>query len=161
MKNPIPLKRHKALVSFSRDHHFGLLLVWKIRQGLNHVVEPERISNYLLHFFEQDLQQHFKEEEQLIFCKLPVDNILRQQAEREHQIIYELVERIRQDRRNEKLLMKFADALQAHIRFEERTLFGYMQQVLSQAEWEVISGYEGGQAEEVDSGWEDVFWGNK
>ena len=29
-----PIKRHDALKHFSRDHHFGLLLVWKIREGV-------------------------------------------------------------------------------------------------------------------------------
>lgn len=50
MKNQAPIKRHQAIVSFSKDHHFGLLLIWKIRQGLNKAVNPERISNYVTFF---------------------------------------------------------------------------------------------------------------
>ena len=36
-----PLKRHAGLVELSRDHHHGLLLSWKIRQGLKKEIEPE------------------------------------------------------------------------------------------------------------------------
>ena len=69
MKNHAPIKRHQALVSYSKEHHFGLLLVWKIRQGLMNAVSPERIGKYVLFFFNEDLKTHFKEEEQLLFCK--------------------------------------------------------------------------------------------
>jgi hypothetical protein len=67
MKNRAPIKRHQAIVSFSKDHHFGLLLVWKIRKGLNKTVDPVRISNYVTFFLKEDLEKHFKEEEQLLF----------------------------------------------------------------------------------------------
>ena len=67
MNTTTPIKRHPSLVAFSRDHHFGLLLVWKIKYGLDNGIAPERISNYVLYFFEQDLEAHFKEEEQKLF----------------------------------------------------------------------------------------------
>ena len=68
MKDHAPIKRHQALVSFSKEHHFGLLLVWKIRQGLANAVSAERISRYVLFFFNEDLKFHFREEEELLFC---------------------------------------------------------------------------------------------
>ena len=67
MKNQTPIKRHQAVVSFSKDHHFGLLLVWKIRQGLGKSVNAERISKYVVYFFKEDLEKHFKDEELLLF----------------------------------------------------------------------------------------------
>src|SRR5512143_2891836 len=91
MKEQAPIKRHPTIVSFSKDHHFGLLLVWKIRQGLNKAVDAERISNYVLYFFKEDLGKHFKEEEQLLFSRLPGDDPLRKQAEADHQSVYKLV----------------------------------------------------------------------
>jgi len=42
MSNPI--KRNEALKPLSRDHHHGLLLCWKIRQGIKLNIEPERIK---------------------------------------------------------------------------------------------------------------------
>lgn len=60
MKNQAPIKRHQAIVSFSKDHHFGLLLIWKIRQGLNKAVNPERISNYVTFFLKKTLKNILK-----------------------------------------------------------------------------------------------------
>lgn len=67
MKDQAPIKRHQAIISFSKDHHFGLLLVWKIRQGLEKAVNAERISKYVVYFFKEDLEKHFKDEELLLF----------------------------------------------------------------------------------------------
>lgn len=160
MNNHAPIKRHHSLVAFSKDHHFGLLLIWKIRSGLSKGVEPERISNYVLYFFEEDLHQHFKEEEANLFPKLPADNQLRQRAEREHAAIYEMIGRLRNERSNKGLLLGFSEALKEHIRFEERELFAFMQQTLSATELEQIAGHGDPRGEEIDAGWKDVFWLN-
>lgn len=158
MKENPPIKRHEALVSFSKDHHFGLLLVWKIRQGLANAVDPVRISDYVLYSFKEDLQVHFQEEEQLMFSKLPETDELRQQAEREHESIYGLVKLIGTDKGNVSLLEQFADTLQDHIRFEERKLFTYMQEKLGAADLESISTYNGTGAGDIDARWNDLFW---
>ena len=161
MKNPSPIKRHQALVSFSRDHHFGLLLVWKIRQGLAKAINPERITNYVLYAFDNDLRQHFSEEERLMFSKLPAADPLRQQAENEHAAIYSLAEKLRGDKTNEQLLTQFAENLQDHIRFEERILFTYMQEKFGPADLETIASYDGTEPGEIDARWEDLFWEKK
>ncbi|MFC0771336.1 hemerythrin domain-containing protein [Terrimonas alba] len=158
MKDHTPIKRLQALVSFSRDHHFGLLLVWKIKQGLANAIAPERISNYVLYFFEEDLQPHFTEEEQTLFPKLPVDNVLRQRAEKEHAVIYDMINQLRNDRRSETLLLQFAETLRDHIRFEERELFASIQQTLSDAELEMIATHVDNRGNKVDAQWQDVFW---
>ena len=82
-----PIKRNPAIVTFSKDHHFALLLVWKISQGLKKEIEPSRIINYVAHFFDTDLIFHFEEEETLLFSKLPSDNLLRLQSEEGHKLI--------------------------------------------------------------------------
>ena len=158
MKGYTPIKRHQALVSFSRDHHFGLLLVWKVKQGLAKAVNPERISDYVLYFFEQDLQQHFREEEQMLFPKLPAGNVLRIQAEKEHAMIYALINQLRNERNNTELLLQFAEALKEHIRFEERELFASMQELFTDAELEIITSHDDKRSNEVDANWGDVFW---
>ena len=158
MKDYTPIKRHQALVSFSRDHHFGLLLVWKVKQGLAKAVNPERISDYVLYFFEQDLQQHFREEEQMLFPKLPAGNVLRIQAEKEHAMIYALINQLRNERNNTELLLQFAETLKEHIRFEERELFASMQELFTDAELEIITSHDDKRSNEVDANWSDVFW---
>src|SRR5579872_234243 len=120
MENHTPQKRHQAIISFSRDHHFGLLLVWKIRQGLNKAVNPERISNYVTFFFKEDLEKHFKEEERLLFSKLPVGDVLRKKAEADHLAIYKLIVTIEKKNDDATLLSQLANELEKHIRFEER-----------------------------------------
>jgi len=133
-----PIKRNKAFVPFSKDHHFSLLLAWKIRQDVENKVKAEHVCSYVLGFFNDNLQQHFKEEEELIFCKLPTDDTLRKQAEDEHKKIYLLIESIRQNTSNKKFLKEFANMLEAHVRFEERTLFNHLQQNMKSEELEEV-----------------------
>lgn len=158
MEQHPPIKRHEALVEFSKDHHFGLLLVWKIRQGLAASVAPGRINDYILFCFEEDLQQHFSEEESLMFSKLDVDAPLRLQAEREHQLMYALVERIRMNRLDESVPITFANTLQDHIRFEERKLFNYLQEHLNPEDLATVASYHGTGAGDIDLRWSDRFW---
>ena len=153
-----PIKRHPSLASFSRDHHFGLLLVWKIRQGLTKGVNITRIANYVLYGFDNDLRLHFKDEEELMFSRLPELDPLRRQAENEHAAIYALVEALRSELTNHQSLTKFAQLLQEHIRFEERILFPHMEKIFSKADLDIIAGYDGNAPGEVDAGWKDQFW---
>lgn len=161
MKNQAPIKRHPAIVSFSKDHHFGLLLVWKIRQGLDKDVDPERISNYVIFFFKEDLGKHFKEEEQLLFCELPVDDVLRKRAETDHLKILNLVEAIEEKKDDIVLLMQLADELEKHIRFEERELFNHLQNKIKPDDLERIAKRFPSSSKDIDEEWKDVFWGIK
>ncbi len=161
MKKHNPIKRHSAIVSFSKDHHFGLLLVWKIRQGLKSSADPERISNYVLYFFEEDLDKHFRDEEDLLFSKLPASDALRRQAEAEHRSILQLIEGIKENKQSKDLLMKIADELERHIRFEERELFNHLQRNLSEEELETILSRIPGHGQQVDDQWKDNFWEKK
>ncbi|MGE5106071.1 MAG: hemerythrin domain-containing protein [Sphingobacteriales bacterium] len=158
MKEQTPIKRHSAIVSFSKDHHFGLLLVWKIRQGLNKAIDTERISNYVLFFFKEDLEKHFKEEEQLLFNKLPVDDVLRKQAEAEHQSIYKIVTGIEKKKGDTALLNQLADELEKHIRFEERELFNHLQNNIKEDDLEEIAKRFSNNSKAIDAKWEDTFW---
>ena len=138
MKEHKPIKRDKAFVPFSKDHHFSLLLAWKIRNDLANKVKAEHICSYVLEFFSDNLEQHFKEEEELIFCKLSTDDALRKQAENEHRKIYLLMESIQQNTADKELLNEFANTLETHIRFEERTLFNHLQQNMKSEELEEV-----------------------
>lgn len=157
MKALTPIKRHKAIVSFSKEHHFGLLLVWKIRQGLKLGVDPGRISKYVLYFFREDLQKHFSEEETLLFARLPKNDPLRIQAEKEHCNINSLVKSISLDESNIGLLQQFSDDLEKHIRFEERELFNHLQSELDEKDLAEI-GKRFSEAVDVDLNWKDLFW---
>ena len=157
MKNHMPLKRHQAIVSFSKDHHFGLLLVWKIRHGLNSAVDPRRISNYVIYFFKEDLAKHFREEEQFLFSKLADNDVLRKQAEAEHLVIYDLIAAIEENKYDALLLKQLADKLEKHIRFEERQLFIQLQNTISSAELESLENRFSNNSKAIEEKWEDVF----
>lgn len=157
-KDVKPLRRHDALIKFSREHHFGLLLTWKIRQGIKRNIEAGRISSYALFFFENNLQKHFTEEEKTLFAKLPEEDSLKRQAIREHTKLYALVNDIRRDKQNTQLINEFADALESHIRFEERNLFNHLQNKLTETELMQIASHQGMQECEADESWSDRFW---
>lgn len=161
MKAKKAIKRNPSMVEFSKDHHFALLLIWKIREGLRNAVEPVRISKYVLHFFNKNLVDHFREEEELLFAKLPVDNVQRRRAESEHGTIRQLVEDITGKPGDKNLLESFAGTLEQHIRFEERELFNYLQETLSEKELAEIASQVKTPSHEPDSAWEDNFWKHK
>ncbi len=153
-----PIKRHEAIVRFSREHHFGLLLTWKIRQGLKKNIDPTRISDYLLFFFEEDLKAHFAEEERSLFAKLDDADALKQQALQEHSEIYNIMDAIRSNKNNPELLSSFAVVLDKHIRFEERVLFNHLQSKLSGSELAALATEHPEKITDIDGKWDDHFW---
>jgi len=158
METAKPIKRNSAIAEFSRDHHFTLLLVWKMREGFKKSIEADRISKYALHYFEKELLPHFKEEEELFFCKLPSDNNLRLQAESEHKNICKMSAGIKENPSDKSLLQNFADTLEKHIRFEERQLFNYLQDTISESELLKIAAALKVREHEDESAWSDAFW---
>jgi iron-sulfur cluster repair protein YtfE (RIC family) len=154
-----PLKRHPALIPLSQDHHFGLLLCWKIRTGLKKGVNTERIKNYLNYFFMEHLENHFQMEEEILFGFLAKNDLLRKDAESQHQFLRKLHENIMDG--NEAVdgdLIKFADELDNHIRFEERILFPYMQTELLEKELVDFKIKLDQVHVKVEEDWVDEFW---
>jgi len=89
MKNK-PIKRSEGFKALSRDHHFGLLFYWKIKQGLEAKVDLSRIKNYVNYFWEQHLKSHFLDEETLIFDRFEETVCI--QARQEHRTILKQIE---------------------------------------------------------------------
>lgn len=158
METKKPIKRDPAIVTFSKDHHFALLLVWKIRQGLKNENETSRIINYATHFFDTDLIFHFEEEETLLFSKLPSDNLLRLQAEEEHKLIKLEIDGLRKNSEDKIGIENFANILEKHIRFEERELFNYLQEVFSEDELLEIAEAMDARTRDHQMDWKDEFW---
>jgi iron-sulfur cluster repair protein YtfE (RIC family) len=155
-----PLKRADALVRFSKDHHFALLLVWKIRQGLSLDVAPARIRAYINFFFENNLLQHFKEEEELLFSELDKEDPLRLKAEKDHYDLQKLhlLLKIQDDT---GAFSEFAAKLDQHIRFEERILFPRLQSCLDEKKLHaILQRMEELHKSTVEDNWNDMFWVN-
>ncbi len=153
MEKKSPLKRHPALHHLSHDHHHGLLLSWKIRQGFKLGIKPNRIRVYCEWFWENYLQAHFEEEEKTIFTVLPEDNPLIKQAMSEHKRLRKLFS----TRENpEKTLGQIEEELEQHIRFEERILFPEIQKTATAEQLEAIAAH--GEREKFKENEADPFW---
>lgn len=154
-----PIKRSKELVFLSRDHHDGLLLCWKIRTGLKKQVGTQRIRDYILHFFDADLHEHFLQEEKYLFERLPHDAMV-DKALQQHRQIYALIDELRVvPQPSAELLDQLANELDDHIRYEERELFGYIEQALPAATLTEIGNLlEAEAAAHSPVQWSDEFW---
>lgn len=153
-----PIRRHPSIVPFSRDHHFGLLLCWKIRQGIKIQVDAERISDYVIYFFEKALVPHFRLEEEQLFPLFPEGHAGCQQALREHTQLEFLVNELRRDKTGKVILQAFADLLEKHIRFEERILFNQLQTEIYDPQVTDDRSNHLTREDDPDLHWEDHFW---
>jgi hypothetical protein len=97
MENRKPIKRNPAIAELSKDHHFALLLVWRIREDLKKVVKTSEISRYAVQFFDTDLIEHFRAEEEILFSKFPRENKLVQEAFQHHHNIKQIVNDMKQN----------------------------------------------------------------
>lgn len=155
-----PIKRSPELVKLSRDHHFGLLLVWKTRQGMRLEVAAPRIASFLLETFRMELEPHFRQEELCLLPLLPADDPLRVRTEQEHVLIRSLCIALEQDITYERLA-DLANLLDAHIRFEERELFGHIEAVTALPELKAASDRAARMPQPEPFAWADDFWAHK
>jgi len=126
------MKRNKNLIELSKDHHHGLLLGWKIKQGLTLGVTIEEIIDYIRHYAQEALFPHFDEEENQLLPFISADDSYRVRTISEHQKLREIFETLSDSgKQNKESLLSFASALESHIRFEERELFPYIEMLLS------------------------------
>lgn len=149
------MKRNENIIPLSRDHHFGLLCAWKIRQGLKKNIEFSRIQNYVSYFWEHHLKEHFQEEETILFSYLK--DKMSDRIRDEHYEIGVLVQKI-SGSDDTSDFENFANLLENHIRFEEREWFPHLESQLSQEDLNEI----GKKLEEIHSAesddYEDEFW---
>lgn len=153
-----PIKRHQALVHYSREHHFGLLLGWKVRQGMDKNIDAERIKNYVAAACSAEIIPHFENEERELFVLLAQDDPFRLQVETEHAALRQKLNALTQNATYENL-KEFADMLDAHIRFEERKLFPHIEQQQSfEAYANAMKAHNAIPHHDFDAGWDDHFW---
>ncbi len=148
-----PLKRAEYLKAWSREHHHGLLLCWKIKTGFSKGVSITRMKLYLDWFFKNHLQPHFEIEERYIFPILGNENILIKQAIEEHKLITALFCNTSQI---EISIKQIQVDLEKHIRFEERVLFNEIQKATSPENIDFINKLHSG--EKFRENTTDVFW---
>src|SRR5665647_778672 len=84
MKSTNPIKRSAYIQPYSRDHHHGLLLCWKIKEGFRKQVSTVRMKAYSDWFYLTHLLPHFEAEEKYVFPILGMKNERIQKALKEH-----------------------------------------------------------------------------
>lgn len=157
MEKKKPIKRHESLKPLSREHHHGLLLCWKIRQGIKFKVEPQRMKDYIDWFKQKYLYPHFEAEEEFVFPVLGPENKLIKKALSEHRRLKRL---FNQQSEVIKALSLIEEELDEHIRFEERILFNEIQKIASPNQFEEMEEKHHAIAFSDDE-WKDHFWNPK
>ncbi|GAB1430688.1 hypothetical protein MASR2M18_15220 [Ignavibacteria bacterium] len=158
MEKTNPIKRNEAIAELSRDHHFALLLVWKIREGLKKAVKPERIAEYIIYFFNTELLRHLKDEEKYLYDRVMSDNEMKIQAVAEREKIYATLDFIQNNSADENILRNFAESLEKHIRFEERKFFDFFQRNATEVDMSQAAVALKNREHEDEDAWEDTFW---
>ena len=147
------MKRHEALVQLSRDHHFGLLLCWKLKEGIKREISPERMSKYIGLFYLQNLKPHFSEEEETIFKVLGEDHHLIKEAIAQHRTFKKMIE---DGFKSAEQIETFRSLLELHIRTEERQIFPEIEKQATDEQLEALLKLDYPELKEPE--YDDIFW---
>lgn len=130
------MRRAEALKGLSREHHEALVLA---RHASATATNPHSDTartqrSHLLERWTQQFEPHFALEEQTLFPALEHAGHTEvvAMALRQHTALRELMARLRQG--DALALAPWGNAMDAHVRFEERTVFPLAQEVLEPAE---------------------------
>jgi len=136
------MKRHPALIPLSQDHHQGLLLAQLIKKDAPDYNDlPKDLigkMNYAKEVYNNELIQHFRDEEELVFPFLKgknqeVDNLI-SEILNEHILLKEKILSLNKNSDLIHQLDEIGNLLNGHIRKEERILFEKAQLILSEEE---------------------------
>lgn len=123
------MKRNRALVPLSHDHHHALVAARRLRDALNEDAPAEAAA--FSRFFAEESVRHFREEEEQLF-PLVADSEeakpLITRALLEHQQLHALAGRLANG--DQTLIRDVAELLEAHVRFEERKLFPLIERLV-------------------------------
>ena len=156
MPAPTPIKRSKELAPLSREHHEGLLFVFKIRQGLKLGIPEVRIGKFCTWSLDRHFDLHFKSEEMLLAPILGETHPMIAQMLQEHKTIRNLFANVHIDA-DATALQGLAQSINDHIRFEERKLFPLIEQTASPEQLQAIEQSLAATSQACEP-WTDEFW---
>lgn len=123
------MKRHPDLLNLSREHHTALKLARDAQRAAESgdANELKKLAQRVVSVFAAEIDPHFRVEEQGILVFLAQDgrHDLVQRTLTEHEELRRLVSAL--SRPDADTLLRFADLLAVHVRFEERELFEVVQ----------------------------------
>lgn len=125
-----PIVRDAALAPLSRDHYQGLVQARRLLRAADEDdVARRRTVAEFVDAWDREILGHFRDEERLLTDAL--DDEDRWRLLEEHERLTQLAEQVRAMRRrvdpDPSLLRTLGEALQRHIRWEERELFARIQ----------------------------------
>lgn len=129
------MKRHEAIAPLSRDHHGSLLLARLLMKNAPVYRDMpahagEKIK-YAQQHFEQHIKKHFEQEETMLDlvrdCAVEIDT-LGAAIKKEHGELTALFQSLETATDPETAMDNLGNALENHIRREERILFPLLQQ---------------------------------
>lgn len=154
------MKRSEHLEPLSHDHYEGLQVARRLRTGLAKSAPPEEMAAYVVHFWDTYLTEHFRQEETLLVPALEaVDGAgLAEQMVSEHHALASRVDALRARTAVTETIDEFAQLLKAHIRFEERRAFPYLEQHLDDAALQRVGTRLHADHVDADLSWRVSFW---
>lgn len=151
--------RSQQLAPLSREHEEGMAFVNRIRQGLKMKdLSLQRLRSYTCWYWKNHIRPHFFQEEKILMPFLPNHLDLGMKMKEDHGFIRDVV--ISLDHDSDRTLFEALCALiTTHIAFEEKQVFAYLEQQLSESELNTIlaqlNDHPVGSEE-----WPDKFWEN-
>jgi iron-sulfur cluster repair protein YtfE (RIC family) len=136
------MKRENFLWPLSQSHHRALMAARRVREGLSpggtgsEAEQLAQISAEMKKFHQEELQRHFKDEEYMLDLfeshagKGDSDSA---RVRDEHRFLESLL-----SQNTRESLLKFAETLVIHIRFEEDVLFARVEKAFDDAEKKIV-----------------------
>lgn len=155
-----PIKRSPQLAPLSREHHDGLLFAWKIKHGIENKAPLEVMRKYTLWYWRHHIKPHFFQEEKILLPYMPANHPMANKLLEDHDHIRELILDL-DDAADKRSLVILSDLLNAHIRFEERELFGYLEESLTPEQLEEVFRQLEKHPVHCEQEWKEEFWVKK
>mgnify|MGYP003635967702 CR=1 FL=1 len=128
--------RNDNLIVFSHEHHHGLIFCNRLKKAAH--IDDETVSRYIIDFWDNYLDLHFKNEE-IGFLPHLVKEGLTLQFINEHKQINKLVDEIKSGKGKIKAqALALSKLIHDHIRFEEREFFPWLEKELTDNQLESI-----------------------
>jgi hemerythrin-like domain-containing protein len=136
VKKNSPIKRNENLAIFSREHHHGLVFCSRLKKAKQACDSVLKL--FINEFWENYLESHFNNEEQLLLPLLNDKKLITQFLD-QHNQIRQLIDCIRTSTNNiQNNSLELAQQINNHIRFEERVLFPWLEKTVSKEELDRI-----------------------
>ncbi len=135
-------RRHDSLIPLTHDHHHALAQMRNLRMAAGgEAKDVLQQSKEFLAFFREDTLNHFREEEEIVFPLAIGDQRASKLVSRAvtehiqiHALVAQLAIEVGEGRVRGSTALGLAEALEAHIRFEEREIFPLLEEVVSDAQ---------------------------